>query len=61
MPAEAIDVAPAELAVFIVDLDHFKQLNNRCGHPAGDALLQQMKARLLQVFRQPDYLVRWGG
>jgi len=61
MPAGAVDVEPAELAVFIVDLDHFKQLNDRYGHPAGDAVLQQMKARLLQVFRQSDYLVRWGG
>lgn len=51
----------SELAVFLIDLDHFKQLNDQYGHHAGDDVLQQVKQRMQQVFRQTDYLVRWGG
>jgi diguanylate cyclase (GGDEF)-like protein len=45
----------------MVDLDHFKDVNDRHGHAAGDAVLVQMKDRLREVFRESDYLVRWGG
>ncbi|MCT6698060.1 diguanylate cyclase [Rheinheimera sp. 4Y26] len=51
----------SELAVFLIDLDHFKQLNDQHGHHAGDDVLRQVKQRMQQVFRQTDYLVRWGG
>lgn len=51
----------SELAVFLIDLDQFKQLNDVHGHHAGDEVLQQVKARMQQVFRQTDFLVRWGG
>lgn len=50
-----------DLIFFLLDLDHFKALNDRLGHAAGDAVLQQMRARLTTVFREADYLVRWGG
>ncbi|MEP7157767.1 MAG: diguanylate cyclase [Betaproteobacteria bacterium] len=46
---------------FMVDLDHFKDVNDRFGHAAGDEVLTQMKARLLEVVRDADYVVRWGG
>jgi diguanylate cyclase (GGDEF)-like protein len=45
----------------MVDLDHFKDVNDRHGHAAGDAVLVQMQERLREVFRESDYLVRWGG
>ncbi len=51
----------ADLIFFLVDLDHFKRLNDERGHAAGDAALRQMRDRLVQVFRQGDHLVRWGG
>ncbi len=51
----------AELAVFLIDLDHFKALNDSYGHQAGDEVLQHFRLKLQQVFRQSDYLVRWGG
>lgn len=57
-------VAPPEdgdLIFFLLDLDHFKALNDRLGHAAGDAVLHQMRERLTAVFREADYLVRWGG
>ena len=51
----------ADLIFFLIDIDHFKQVNDRLGHSAGDALLTQMRGRLQRVFRQTDHLVRWGG
>lgn len=51
----------ADLVFFLVDLDEFKQVNDRHGHAAGDAVIRQMRGRLVQVFRESDYLVRWGG
>jgi diguanylate cyclase (GGDEF)-like protein len=50
-----------DLVFFMVDLDHFKQVNDRYGHAAGDAVLVQMQERLREVFRESDYLIRWGG
>lgn len=50
-----------DLVFFMVDLDHFKDVNDRHGHAAGDAVLVQMQERLREVFRESDYLVRWGG
>lgn len=50
-----------DLVFFLLDLDHFKSLNDSRGHAAGDAVLQQMHDRLAQVFRESDYLLRWGG
>ncbi len=51
----------ADLLFFMVDIDHFKEVNDRFGHAAGDAVLMQMRSRLEQVFRDADYMVRWGG
>ena len=51
----------ADLLVFLVDLDHFKRINDTHGHAAGDAVLVQAAQRLREVFRDSDTLVRWGG
>ena len=51
----------ADIVFFILDIDHFKKVNDQHGHAAGDAVLVQMRQRLQQAFRQADYLVRWGG
>ncbi len=51
--------SPLSLAVF--DLDHFKQVNDTYGHPAGDTVLQGV-ARLIQnIARQADIACRYGG
>ncbi|MBV8034193.1 ligand-binding sensor domain-containing diguanylate cyclase [Roseateles sp.] len=50
-----------EMLFFLIDVDHFKRINDEHGHMAGDAVLMQMRGRLIQVFRASDYLVRWGG
>jgi len=49
------------LAVFLLDLDGFKPINDRLGHDAGDALLVQVGQRLRQQVRQGDLVARLGG
>jgi diguanylate cyclase len=49
------------VAVVFLDLDHFKRVNDRHGHEAGDRLLQQLSARLFGLIRETDLLFRWGG
>jgi diguanylate cyclase (GGDEF)-like protein len=50
-----------DLQFFIIDIDHFKAINDTHGHETGDAILQQFAERLQSVFRDADYLIRWGG
>jgi diguanylate cyclase (GGDEF)-like protein len=49
------------IALFIVDVDHFKSINDRYGHPAGDLALIEIAARLREVTRPGDVLARYGG
>jgi diguanylate cyclase (GGDEF)-like protein len=49
------------MAVLIVDLDHFKELNDTLGHQSGDELLRQIGPRLASVLRSVDTLARLGG
>lgn len=49
------------LCVAILDLDYFKQVNDRYGHPIGDKVLQRFGKLLLQSFRAEDVVARWGG
>jgi diguanylate cyclase (GGDEF)-like protein len=48
-------------AVVAVDIDHFKALNDRCGHPAGDAALQAIAEVLGASVRRVDMVARVGG
>lgn len=45
----------------LVDIDHFKQVNDRYGHRAGDLVLQQFAQVLSRLVRTGDYVARWGG
>jgi diguanylate cyclase (GGDEF)-like protein len=49
------------LTVAVIDLDHFKSINDRCGHAAGDKVLQQFAAACRQTVRDSDVFGRWGG
>lgn len=52
---------PLTLELIIIDLDHFKHVNDEHGHDAGDAVLKQLGTLLLDIVRRPDIVVRWGG
>ncbi len=49
------------LALLMLDLDHFKQVNDRYGHPMGDVVLQQTGAIFRQTVRGADVVARTGG
>ncbi|HEY8972822.1 MAG TPA: GGDEF domain-containing protein [Burkholderiaceae bacterium] len=50
-----------EGALFLIDVDHFKDINDRHGHAAGDAVLVAIARRLEGVLRGRDLVARWGG
>ena len=49
------------LSLLLIDLDHFKQINDRHGHSAGDEVLRQISALLLRHMRSSDICCRYGG
>ncbi|MFH1060684.1 MAG: diguanylate cyclase, partial [Pseudomonadota bacterium] len=51
----------AGLALMMMDLDHFKEINDRHGHEAGDKVLSEMAARVLDMLRESDVMGRLGG
>ncbi|MCU6496780.1 GGDEF domain-containing protein [Rugamonas sp. A1-17] len=48
-------------ALFLLDVDHFKHINDRHGHAAGDAVLRAVADTLRVALRETDLIVRWGG
>jgi diguanylate cyclase len=48
-------------ALLLIDVDHFKQVNDRHGHPAGDAVLTALGAVLNETMREMDLVARYGG
>ena len=49
------------IALFFIDLDHFKEINDSLGHEIGDKVLQEVTSRLLSIMRDEDTLSRLGG
>jgi diguanylate cyclase (GGDEF)-like protein len=48
-------------SLVVVDVDHFKQVNDQFGHATGDDVLRRLGVTLRQAFRDEDVVARWGG
>lgn len=53
--------AGTPVSVLMIDLDHFKQINDRYGHLFGDAALKELAATVRAKIRPTDLVCRWGG
>jgi two-component system, cell cycle response regulator len=49
------------IAVLVIDIDHFKSVNDEHGHEAGDAVLREVAGRMQDSVRLEDMVGRWGG
>ncbi len=49
------------LCLALIDLDHFKQVNDKYGHAGGDEVLQMYSKNILSIFRHHDLVARYGG
>ncbi|MDA7816933.1 GGDEF domain-containing protein [Sulfurimonas sp.] len=50
-----------DLSLILMDLDHFKNINDNHGHNIGDVYLQEISRELKDIFRETDVIGRWGG
>jgi two-component system, cell cycle response regulator len=50
-----------DLSLVLLDVDHFKKINDRLGHPTGDAVLEALGRHLRSQVRTSDSAARWGG
>jgi len=57
--ADTSDIS--ELVFMMIDLDHFKPINDTYGHAAGDQMLLELRDVLLNICRRSDFVIRWGG
>jgi len=51
----------SSLAIALADIDHFKKINDTCGHPVGDAVLREVARRMQSSIRSYDTMGRYGG
>jgi diguanylate cyclase (GGDEF)-like protein len=54
-------VSETPLTIAIIDMDHFKVINDRCGHATGDFVLKEFARLGREALRDSDVLGRWGG
>ncbi|WP_337841568.1 diguanylate cyclase [Rheinheimera sp.] len=52
---------PGNLSLILLDIDHFKQINDTYGHQTGDLVLKQVATRLAPLVEPPGLFGRWGG
>jgi diguanylate cyclase (GGDEF)-like protein/hemerythrin-like metal-binding protein len=49
------------VSLLLLDIDHFKRINDTFGHPVGDQVLREVASRIRSAIRLSDSLTRWGG
>lgn len=59
--SERVLIGEGNSVLAMIDIDHFKSVNDRFGHAAGDALLRAVGQRLERGLRHSDMAARWGG
>jgi len=59
--AESRERRTSDLIFYMVDLDAFKEINDRYGHDVGDKILVEVTRRINSAIRTSDILIRWGG
>ncbi|WP_130615842.1 GGDEF domain-containing protein [Cohnella abietis] len=55
------DRKSSKIMIVIIDIDHFKTINDLYSHDIGDQVLRQISDALTDSFRNTDYIIRWGG
>lgn len=58
---EILNSTDTESALVLIDIDHFKIINDTFGHPAGDVILKELSSILVKNIRDTDLVARWGG
>lgn len=49
------------IAIYLIDIDYFKKVNDTYGHEVGDKVLTEFTSRIQSVIRETDMFIRWGG
>ncbi len=55
------EIRNRDLVFYLIDIDHFKQVNDRFGHKVGDQVLVEVARRISSAARLSDAVIRWGG
>lgn len=58
---EILGAASMKISILMVDIDHFKHVNDRYGHAAGDIVLKEISAIMRECLRNDDIIARYGG
>lgn len=61
LTGESKRVDGSDLVFILIDIDHFKRVNDKYGHQSGDTVLIEITNRIRLIARETDHLIRWGG